>query len=110
MERGEVWWVLLDEQRPVVLLSSDEAAELRAIVIVAPAGTDITDVAIEVQLGNEEGFADEGVVRLALPRAGLIPCTWLVTVTHDDLIEQAGRLSPAKLCELTDALRLAQLE
>jgi mRNA interferase MazF len=47
---------------------------------------------------------------VALPRTGLIPCTWLVPLTHDDLIEQAGRLSPAKLRELADALRLAQLE
>jgi mRNA interferase MazF len=93
MDRGEVWWALLDEKRPVVLLSRDGAEELQAIQVVAPAGTDITDVAIEVRLGT-----------------GFIPCTWLVTLTRDDLIEQAGRLSPAKLHELADALRLAQLE
>ena len=109
-DRGEVWWALLDEKRPVVLLSRDGAEELRAIQVVAPAGTDITDVGIEVRLGNGEGLANEGVVRVALPRTGLIPCTWLVTLTRDDLIEQAGRLSPAKLHELTDALQLAQLE
>lgn len=110
MERGEVWWVLLDDNRPVVLLSLGGTAEMRAIQIVAPAGTDITDVAIEVTLGSEEGLTDEGVVRVALPRAGLIPCTWLVTVTRDDLIEQAGRLSPAKLRKLTEALQLAYLD
>jgi mRNA interferase MazF len=110
MDRGEVWWALLDEKRPVVLLSRDGAEELRAIQVVAPAGTDITDVGIEVRLGNGEGLANEGVVRVALPRTGFIPCTWLVTLTRDDLIEQAGRLSPAKLHELADALRLAQLE
>ena len=109
-DRGEVWWALLDEKRPVVLLSRDGAEELRAIQVVAPAGTDITDVGIEVRLGNGEGLANEGVVRVALPRTGLIPCTWLVTLTRDDLIGQAGRLSPAKLHELADALRLAQLE
>ena len=43
MDRGEVWWALLDEKRPVVLLSRDGAEELRAIQVVAPAGTDITD-------------------------------------------------------------------
>lgn len=109
-DRGEVWWALLDEKRPVVLLSRDGAEELRAIQVVAPAGTDITDVGIEVRLGNGEGLANEGVVRVALPRTGFIPCTWLVTLTRDDLIKQAGRLSPAKLHELADALRLAQLE
>ena len=58
MDRGEVWWALLDEERPVVLLSRDGAEELRAIQVVAPAGTDITDVAIEVRLGNGEGLAN----------------------------------------------------
>jgi mRNA interferase MazF len=109
-DRGEVWRALLDEKRPVVLLSPDGAEELRAIQVVAPAGTDITDVGIEVRLGNGEGLANEGVVRAAVPRTGFIPCTWLVTLTRDDLTEQAGRLSPAKLHELADALRLAQLE
>ncbi|MBR7839419.1 type II toxin-antitoxin system PemK/MazF family toxin [Actinospica durhamensis] len=110
MERGEVWWALLDERRPVVILSRDGAEELRAIQVVAPTETDLTDVGIEVRLGEEEGLADVGVVRVALPRAGFIPCTWLVTLTDDALLEQAGRLSSAKLRELTDALRLAQLE
>ena len=110
MERGEVWWALLDEKRPVVLLSQGGAAEMRAIQIVAPAATDITDLAIEVRMGDEEGLEAEGVVRVALLRTGLIPCTWLVTVTSNDLLEGAGRLSPAKLRELADALRLAHLE
>ena len=72
-DRGEVWWALLDEKRPVVLLSRDGAEELRAIQVVAPAGTDITDVAIEVRLGNGEGLANEGVVRVACPAPGLSP-------------------------------------
>jgi mRNA interferase MazF len=110
MKRGEVWWALFDERRPVVLLSADTAEELRAIQVVAPADTDITDQAVEVELGKAEGLPDAGVVRVAPPRPGLIPCTWLATVTRADLIEQAGELSPAKLSELTEALRLAQLE
>src|SRR6202046_5709234 len=73
MDRGEVWWALLDEKRPVVLLSRDGAEELRAIQVVAPAGTDITDVAIEVRLGNGEGLPKEGVVRVSPPRNGFIP-------------------------------------
>ena len=109
MQRGDVWWVILDEKRPVVILSS-EGEELRGMQIVAPADTDITGAAVEVWLGTEEGLAEAGVVRVALPRPGLIPCTWLVTVTREDLVERAGRLSAAKLRELTGALRLAQLE
>jgi mRNA interferase MazF len=109
-DRGEVWRALPDEKRPVVPLSRDGAEELRAIQVVAPAGTDITDAGIEVRQGNGKGPANEGAVRAALPRTGFIPCTWLVTLTRDDLTGQAGRLSPAKLHELADALRLAQLE
>lgn len=109
MKRGEVWWALLDEKRPVVILAA-EGEELRGMQIVAPTDTDLADAAVEVRLGGEEGLADVGVVRVALPRAGLIPCTWLVTVTREDLVERAGRLSSAKLRELTEVLRLAQIE
>jgi mRNA interferase MazF len=37
MKRGEVWWARLDKRRPVVLVSRDEAYDVRALVIVAPA-------------------------------------------------------------------------
>ena len=39
MKRGEVWWAELPPptgRRPVVLLSRDEAYEVRALVIIAP--------------------------------------------------------------------------
>nr|WP_281177972.1 hypothetical protein [Actinospica robiniae] len=104
-----MWWAVLDEKRPVVILSS-AGEELRCMQIVAPADADITGAAVEVRLGVEEGLTEAGVVRVALPRVGLIPCTWLVTLTREDLVERAGTLSPAKLRELTDALRLARLE
>jgi mRNA interferase MazF len=110
MARGEIWWVVLDEKRPVVLLSPDEDTELRAVQVVAPAGVDLTGVGIEVRLGAEEGLAQAGVVRVALPADDFIPCTWLVTVTCEDLIEQAGTLSPAKLREVTDMLQVAGIE
>jgi mRNA interferase MazF len=139
VERGEVWWALIDERRAVVLLSGDEASEFRAIQIVAPAttaekrgflllsgeeasdsramrqilaaaGNDIGGVGVEVEIGTREGLAHEGVVRVALPRPGNTFCTWLVTLTRDYLIERAGALSPAKLGQLDNALRLAEIE
>lgn len=113
MARGEIWWVEWgerDEKRPVVLLSPDEDTELRAMQVVAPAGVDLAGVGIEVGLGAEEGLAQAGVVRVALPADGFVPCTWLVTVTREDLIEQAGTLSPAKLREVTDMLQAAGIE
>jgi len=48
------------------------------------------------------------VLRVAFPRPGFTPCTWLTTLSRDDLIERAGALSPAKLIEIDDALRASE--
>lgn len=135
MERGEVWWALLDERRAVVLLSGDEASGFRAMEIVAPAtvderrgfvllhaddatletvasvGPDVRGVGVEIAVGEGEGLQPSGVVRVALPRAGdPVPCTWLVTLTRDYLIERAGVMPAAKLDQLDRVLRLAGIE
>jgi mRNA interferase MazF len=105
MHRGEVWWVEFDERRPVVLLSEDEPSGFRAIQVVAPAGVDISGLGVEVAVGIREGLPFEGVLRFVFPRPGFTPCTWLTTLSRDDLIERAGALSSAKLSEIDDALR-----
>ncbi|WP_394814303.1 type II toxin-antitoxin system PemK/MazF family toxin [Streptomyces dubilierae] len=110
MQCGEVWLADFDERRPVVLLSGDEASGFRAMQIVAPAGIEISGVAVEVAVGAPEGLPLEGVLRVALPRPGLVPCTWLVTLAKEDLTEQVGVLSSAKLGEIEDALRAGGLE
>jgi mRNA interferase MazF len=136
MERGEVWWAQLDQKRPVVLLSGGAGRQFRAMQIVEPAtpeqklgfvlmsggqavdaeerhrvvaeaGPDPRAVGIEVFLGAEEGLAEAGVVRVALPQDGTIFCTWGATVDPDHLIERIGALSPQKLHELDVALQLA---
>jgi len=107
MRRGEVWWVEFDERRPVVLLSEEESSGFRAMQVVAPAGAGISGLGVEVAVGVLEGLPFEGVLRLVFPRAGFTPCTWLTTLSRDDLIERAGALSPAKLSEIEDALRAA---
>ncbi|MFF9044929.1 type II toxin-antitoxin system PemK/MazF family toxin [Streptomyces parvulus] len=109
MQRGEVWWANVDERRPVVLLSQ-EGAEFRAMQVVAPAGIELGGMAAELAVGASEGLSMEGVLRVALPRPGLVPCTWLVTLRRDDLVERAGVLSPARLGELQELLRLGGLE
>lgn len=97
MKRGEVWWAKLDKRRPVVLLSRNEAYEVRAMVIVAPATTIVRGFALEVKLGSREG----------LPRACVLNCDWLVTIPKIDLLERAGALSPLKLRKLDEALRFS---
>ncbi|MFG2045506.1 hypothetical protein [Dactylosporangium sp. NPDC048998] len=139
VRRGEVWWTAFDREWPVVLLSGGDCPQFRAMQIVAPAtaaqqrgfvilsaevaadarkraqavaaaGPAIGGMGIEVQLGEDEGLLRAGVVRMALPRAGRIFCTWQLCVTRDALIEHAGTLSAAKMRELEIAVRLAGIE
>ena len=108
MRRGEIWWVEFDERRPVVLLSGEEPSGFLAMQVVAPADTDISGLGIEVALGAEEGLPSAGVLRFAIPRPGFTPCTWLTTLSRDDLIAPAGLVSAAKLSEIDDALRASE--
>lgn len=107
--RGEVWWVFGTEPSPVVVLSSRDELEVRAIYVVPAAETDISGVAIELPVGREEGLPS-GVVRVALARQDRINCSWLVSLKESDLNEQAGALSEEKLSILADMLRLGGLE
>ncbi|OWA00276.1 MazF family transcriptional regulator [Streptomyces sp. CS113] len=109
MQRGEVWWAEFNERRLVVLLSGDDESGIRVMQVVAPAGVDISGLGVEVRVGAMDGLPREGVLRLALPRPGFTPCTWVTTVARDDLIERAGVLSSAKLSEIEEALRLGGL-
>jgi mRNA interferase MazF len=97
VNRGDVWWARVDKRRPVVLVSREEAYDLRAFVIVAPATTTVRGYAVEVKLGRREG----------LPRDCVVNCDWLVTLPKEDLVERAGRLGAAKAARLDGALRFA---
>jgi len=108
MRRGEVWWVEFDERRPFVLLSGEDPSGFRAMQVVAPADTDISGLGTEVAVGVQEGLPFDGVLRFAFPRPGFTPCTWLTTLSRDDLIERAGAVSAAKLSEIDDALRTSE--
>ena len=77
MNRGEVWWARLDERRPVVILSGDDAHGIRAMIVVPPTSHAIDGVTMEVRIGAREGLPLEGVLRVALPSSGVvIPCHW----------------------------------
>jgi mRNA interferase MazF len=138
MRRGEVWWAIVDERCPVVILSEGGSSELSAMRIVAPAtedekrgflvlsgaeaadpatmrrmidsaGSAVRAVGVEVAIGVEEGLSEAGVVRVALPLDGRVFCTWLTGLTADHLVERAGELGAVKLDQLGNALRLAGL-
>ena len=97
MNRGELWWAKLDKRRPVVLVSRQEAYDVRALVLAAPLSTTIRGYAVELKVGRREGLAKECVIN----------CDWIVTVPKADLIERIGKLSGAKLNQLDAALRFA---
>jgi mRNA interferase MazF len=108
MQPGEVWWVEFDERRPVVLLSGDDGSGYRVVQVVEAADVSIAGWGVEVPVGVAEGLPFEGVLRFAFPRPGYTPCTWLTTLSSDDLIEQAGALPAAKVAEIEDAIRLCE--
>ena len=97
MKRGEIWWAVVDKRRPVVLISRDEAYEVRAMVITAPVSTTVRGYAVEVNIGRREG----------LPKAGVVNCDWLVTLPKRLLERRVGALSDKKLRRLEGALRFA---
>jgi mRNA interferase MazF len=137
VEAGEVWWARFDGRTPVVLLSQAEdgswpalpvvaaatAEQTRGFVVlsgaeaadervrertIAAAGPGIGGVGAEIEVGMAEGLPFDGVVRMAFPRADRIFCTWLLTLTADDLIERAGTLPADRRRHLDIVLGLAQ--
>ncbi len=100
MKRGEVWWADLPPptgRRPVILLSRDEAYDVRALVIIAPVTTRIRSIPAEVPLGPEDG----------LPKPCVVNCDVLATVEKALLKERIAILSPSKLRLLDIAVRFA---
>jgi mRNA interferase MazF len=136
VKRGELWWAELDDKCPVVVLSDGPGPEFRVVRIVAPAtaaekqgfvlmsgeqaidaderrrivesgGPDVRAICIEVFFGTQEGLAEDGVVRVALPLNGKIFCTWTLSLGADYLIDRIGVLSPLKLRELDLVMELS---
>ncbi len=67
MKRGEVWWAALPEpagRRPVLLLSRDQAYEVRTSVTVAPITRTIRSIPTEVRLGKADGMPERCVASL----------------------------------------------
>jgi mRNA interferase MazF len=94
----------------VVIVAARREGQWLAMLVVPPADIDITGIAVEVRIGADEGLPADGVLRVALPRPGHINCAWLVTVTPTDLLARAGRLTPAKLDEVDELVRVGGLD
>ena len=100
MRRGEIWWTELEApagQRPVVLLSRNEAYSVRSLVIVAPITTRIRHISSEVSLGRPEGMPQECVANLDT----------ITTIPKDCLRSRLTSLSLKKLSEIDAAIHFA---
>lgn len=67
MRRGEVWWTEQPEfigKRRVLLLSRDEAYEVRNAVSVAQITTTVRNIPVEVFLDEKDGLPQKCVVNL----------------------------------------------
>ena len=100
MRRGEVWWAELTPpfgRRPVLLLSRNEAYEVRELVTVAPLTTRIRHISSEVPLLPEDGRPRECVVNLDT----------ITTIAKKSLQERLVPLSAEKLKAVETALHFA---
>ena len=100
MRRGEIWWAELEPpagRRPVVLLSRDEAYNVRSLVIVAPVTTRIRHIPSEVPLGIDDGMPQDCVANLDT----------ITTIPKDCLQSRLTVLSTKRLKEVRAAIHFA---
>jgi len=100
VRRGEIWWAELEPpigRRPVVLLSRNEAYNVRSLVIVAPVTTRIRHIPSEVPLGIDDGMPQDCVANLDT----------ITTIPKDCFQSRLTILSTKKLKEVEAAIRFA---
>jgi mRNA interferase MazF len=100
MRRGEVWWAEMGGaagSRPVVLLSRDEAYDLRSLVVVAPVTSRIRSIPSEVMLTKTDGMPKDCVINLDT----------ITTIKKLKLENQMAALSPKKMEELEATIHFA---
>lgn len=100
MKQGEIWWANLTApigRRPVLLLSRNEAYQIRDYVSVAIITTTIRHIPVEVLLNEQDG----------LPRESVANLDNVMTIRKSSLFEYITQLSPEKWCEVSDAIHFA---
>lgn len=100
MKRCEVWWAKQPEPigiRPVVLLSRDEAYNVRNAVTVAQVTSTIRDIPVEVRLNKNDGLPQECVANLDT----------ITTIRKSILRERICSLRVEKAREIDRAIKFA---
>jgi mRNA interferase MazF len=96
----EIWWANLSQragERPVLLLSRDDAYEYLNKYVVAEVTTTIRNIPIEVPLGKAEGVTRRCVAN----------CDNLRTVAASRLVKRLGSLAPSRHREVKRAVGYA---
>lgn len=97
MKQYEIWWARLPKpagERPVLLLSRDDAYEYLNKFVAAEVTTTIRRIPIELPLGVNEG----------LRKACVANCDNLRTVARSRLVRRLGRLAPHRWAEVKRAV------
>ncbi len=100
MRRGEAWWTEQPEpigRRPVVLLSRDEAYDVRNAVTVAQITTTIRDIPVEVLLDEKDGLPQKCVANLDT----------ITTIRKAILTKRICSLSTEKVEQIDKAIKFA---
>lgn len=80
--QGEIWWAVLDQRRPVLIISRSETAAVLQRIVVAPVTRTVRGIPTEIPLGTEEGLAGECAASFDN----------LQVMGRRELAERAGRL------------------
>lgn len=100
MRRGEVWWAEQPQpigRRPVLLLSRDEAYQVRNAVTVAQITTTIRDIPVEVPLDEKDGLPQRCVANLDT----------ITTVRKSILTQRICLLGSEKIEQIDNAVKFA---
>jgi mRNA interferase MazF len=100
MRRGEVWWAEQPEpigKRPVVLLSRDEAYQVRNAVTVAQITTAIRNIPVEVLLDEKDSLPQQCVANLDT----------ITTIRKAILTKRICSLSSERMEQIDKAIKFA---
>jgi mRNA interferase MazF len=99
VRRGEIWWVHRPNRkpRPHCILSRDEAIPVLRDVVVVPATTRRREIDTEVPLDPDDG----------MPRPCVLAMDGLTLAPKAYLTERITTLSPARMHQVCEALRIA---
>ncbi len=100
MKRGEVWWAeqpLPIGKRPVVLLSRDEAYEVRNALTVAQITTTMRNIPVEVLLDEKDGLPHKCVANLDT----------MTTIRKAILTKRICSLRSDKIAQINQAIKFA---